>query len=141
MMKARAKHERSLKRIERTAERVRRSNRAATERPSPKRGALRDPVWMDTDRDGRILDWSAGAEALTGYPERSLSGRILPVLFLEGRPDGPQLDRVLLGQPLEALGLIRPREGRPLPVSYRIDLAPVGTDLSPRVRWTLRAIA
>jgi PAS domain-containing protein len=141
MMKARAKHTRSLERIERTAERVRTSKRATADRPAPKRSGLRDPAWMDTDRDGRILDWSAGAAALTGYSERSLPGAALPAMFVEGGPDETELERVLLGHAREGSGLIRSRERPALPVTYRLELAPGSTDLSPRVRWTLRATA
>jgi PAS domain S-box-containing protein len=45
------------------------------------------PLWIDTDAEGRIVNWSRDALSLTGYSERAVVGHSLPLMLAKDRPD------------------------------------------------------
>lgn len=95
-------------------------------------------LWFDTEHDGRILDWSPDALTLIGYSDGGAKGRSLPLMFIGSRPLEAHLTRVMFGHPLERDGIIRPRDRRGVPVTYRIALADGSTDKRPVLRWTFQ---
>lgn len=115
---------------------------AAARRATLKSAATPPPTeisttWVETDQEGRILRCAPAASNLLGYSERAATGRLLPILFLDNRPTDAHFQRVMLGHPVDRVGLFRPREQRSIRVVYRIELAPHSRDDYPILRWTL----
>lgn len=91
---------------------------------------------FDTDQFGAIIAWTEEALRLIRYEAKGAAGRSLALFFGYDRPGTDQFEHVLRGHPIERDGVIRPRERRPVPVRYRIELAPDSTDRFPILRWT-----
>ena len=98
-----------------------------------------DAPWIDTDASGHILNCHPGAGPLIGYSLQGARGRILPFMFISGRPDSSQLTRAALGHPVELHGVVRPRDRRGIPVRCRIAPAPNDGTFQPVLRWTFTA--
>lgn len=97
---------------------------------------MSNDLWIDTDQNGLILDWSPDALPLLGYSAKWARFRSLVVSLSVGRPAPAHLARVVqLGQPFEAVGTIRPRDQRGIAVYYWIALAPESSDQRPVLRW------
>ena len=86
---------------------------------------------FDTDQFGAIIAWTEEALRLIRYGAKGAAGRSLALFFGYDRPGRDQFEHVLRGHPIERDGVIRPRECRPVPVRYRIELAPDSTDRFP----------
>lgn len=99
-----------------------------------------EQLWFETEHDGAIIDWSPEALSLLGYRAKAAPGRLLPVLFIEDRPNAEHLTRVMLGHPVDRVGTIRPRERRGVRVQYRIELAADSTKERPILRWSFQRI-
>ena len=101
---------------------------------------MSDELWIDTDQNGLILDWSPEALTLVGYAAKSARFRVLALSLLGDRPPPGRLARVLLGHPFEHEGAIRPRDRRAIAIRYRIAVAPHSSDAQPVLRWTFERI-
>jgi PAS domain S-box-containing protein len=86
------------------------------------------PLWIDTDAEGRIVNWSRDAFSLTGYSERAVVGHSLPLMLAKDRP--------VNGHSIERDSVIRPKDRRGIRVRYPVELGPSSTDAFPRLRWT-----
>ena len=94
------------------------------------------PLWIDTDAEGRIVNWSRDALSLTGYSERAVVGHSLPLMLAKDRPDPATYRPILNGHSIERDSVIRPKDRRGIQVRYRVELGPSSTDAFPRLRWT-----
>jgi hypothetical protein len=93
-------------------------------------------LWIDTDDNGMILNWSPDVLPLVGYAPKSMHGRLLQIMLLGERPGQVQFRRVMLGNIVERDGLIRPREQHAVAVRYRIEVSPESSRVRPLMRWT-----
>ena len=139
-MKGRTRKIQSRMTINRTAELIDKSKREDDRSRRQPLASGDSPLWIDTDSTGKIIGWSADGAALTGYSDRSLGGRLLPVMFVEDRPTSRQFEHAMIGIPVERIARFRPRERRAVPVVYRIALSPRSTDRDPVLRWTFERV-
>ena len=84
------------------------------------------PLWIDTDAEGRIVNWSRDALSLTGYSERAVVGHSLPLMLAKDRPDPATYRHILNGHSIEREASFRP-PGRATIAGLRLDAtAPLG---------------
>lgn len=98
-------------------------------------------LWIETDHNGVIVGWAAGALRLTGYSARSMYGLLLKIMFFEDGPAGALVDRGTSGDPEAREGVIRSRDDRATRVRYRSGPAPHSSDITRIItRWTFEPI-
>ena len=93
-------------------------------------------TWIDTDIDGRIVNWADEAPALVGY--KNPAGQLLPMFITQNRPSVDQLTYALRGHVVEREAVMFPRNRRSIVVRYRIELSSESSDRRPILRWTFR---
>jgi PAS domain-containing protein len=114
---------------------------ALLKRLEPVMSAVPSDLWIETDHNGVIVGWAAGALRLTGYSARSMYGLLLKIMFMEDSPGGGEFGRGMMVHPDERQGLIRSRDDRATRVRYRSEPAPHSSDMSRIItRWTFEPI-
>ena len=97
-----------------------------------------EQMWVQTDRNGVILDLSNSAAKYLSMSRRGALGKHLMNFFVSNRSQlEGELDRAASGQVVEIVSQVRPRDRRIRRV--RIEMAPLseGPPSSPTIEWIL----
>src|SRR6478672_8591658 len=77
------------------------------------------PLWIDTDAEGRIVNWARDALSLTGYSEPAVVGHSLPLMLAKDRLDPATYRHIFNGHSIERI----PSSGRRIAAGSRCDTA------------------
>jgi CheY-like chemotaxis protein len=97
-----------------------------------------DAAWIVTDPIGQILDLTESAAKLLNMSRRGAMGRSLPTFFVEDRPKLlAELLRATEGVIINRIGLLQPRDRKPLRVNIDVGAVPSDPAMGVRLRWDL----
>jgi PAS domain S-box-containing protein len=97
--------------------------------------------WVDTDRDGVILDCSEEACPLLGYSHTDARGLSLLFMFSGHRPGAYEFGRVLAGFEVSREAILLASRRRVMTVRYAIALSPNSLPERSVFRWTLTVLS